>query len=141
MLVMCEVLLLVISSDCFDFIFTDGLFILMAILLLVSIWVPNSSLLSLVGVSMYPCQQCLFPRTARLWHSLPIEFFPLTHDLNGFKSRINRHVLTVDSFYTDLFEFLFLVTPCLIEAVQPCTESIPILKKPKFEFSSCVLSL
>ena len=37
------------------------------------------------------------PRTARLWNSLPIECFPLTCDLNGFKSRINRHLLTVGS--------------------------------------------
>ena len=36
-----------------------------------------------------------FPRTARLWNSLPIECFPLTYDLSGFKSRINRHLLTV----------------------------------------------
>ena len=39
-----------------------------------------------------------FPRTARLWNSLPIECFPLTYDLNGFKSRINRYLLTVGSF-------------------------------------------
>ena len=39
-----------------------------------------------------------FPRTARLWNFLPIECFPLTYDLNGFKSRINRHLLTVGSF-------------------------------------------
>ena len=39
-----------------------------------------------------------FPRTAKLWNSLPIECFPLTYDLNGFKSRINRHLLTVGSF-------------------------------------------
>ena len=39
-----------------------------------------------------------FPRTARLWNSLPIECFPLTYDLNGFKSRIKRHLLTVGSF-------------------------------------------
>ena len=39
-----------------------------------------------------------FPRTARLWNSLPIECFPLTCDLSGFKSRINRHLLTVGSF-------------------------------------------
>ena len=39
-----------------------------------------------------------FPRTARLWNSLPIECFPLTCDLNGFKSRIKRYLLTVGSF-------------------------------------------
>ena len=39
-----------------------------------------------------------FPRTARLWNSLPIEYFTLAYDLSGFKSRINRHLLTVGSF-------------------------------------------
>ena len=39
-----------------------------------------------------------FPRTAKLWNSLPVECFPLTYDLSGFKSRINRHLLTVGSF-------------------------------------------
>ena len=39
-----------------------------------------------------------FPRTAKLWNSLPIECFPLTYDLSGFKFRINRHLLTVGSF-------------------------------------------
>ena len=38
------------------------------------------------------------PRTAKLWNSLPIECFPLTYDLSGFKSRINRHLLAVGSF-------------------------------------------
>ena len=33
-----------------------------------------------------------FPRTARLWNSLPIECFPLTYDLSGFKSRVNRYL-------------------------------------------------
>ena len=40
----------------------------------------------------------LFPCTARPWNSLPMEYFPLTYDLNGFKSRIKRHLLTVGSF-------------------------------------------
>ena len=31
-----------------------------------------------------------FPRLAILWNSVPIKCFPLTYDLNGFKSRINR---------------------------------------------------
>ena len=39
-----------------------------------------------------------FPRTARLWNFLPIECFPLTYDLSGFKSRINRYLLSVGSF-------------------------------------------
>ena len=39
-----------------------------------------------------------FPCTAKLWNSLSIECFPLTYDLSGFKSRINRHLLTVGSF-------------------------------------------
>ena len=39
-----------------------------------------------------------FPRMAKLWNSLPIECFPLTYDLSGFKSRNNRHLLTVGSF-------------------------------------------
>ena len=39
-----------------------------------------------------------FPGIAKLWISLPIEWFPLTYDLNGFRSRINRHLLTVVSF-------------------------------------------
>ena len=39
-----------------------------------------------------------FAHTTRLWNYLPIECFPLTYDLNGFKSRINRYLLTVGSF-------------------------------------------
>ena len=39
----------------------------------------------------------VFLRTARLWNSLPMECFPLTYDLSGFKSRIKRHLLTVGS--------------------------------------------
>ena len=35
---------------------------------------------------------------ARLLNSLSIECFPLTYDLNGFKSRINRHLLIVGFF-------------------------------------------
>ena len=39
-----------------------------------------------------------FSCTAKLWNSLPIECFPLTYNLNGCKSRINRHLLTLGSF-------------------------------------------
>ena len=38
-----------------------------------------------------------FPSTGRFWNSLPIECFPLNYDLNGFKSRISRYLLTVGS--------------------------------------------
>ena len=43
-------------------------------------------------------ENSFFPHTAKLWNSLPIEWFPLTYDLSGFKSRIDRHLLTVGSF-------------------------------------------
>ena len=39
-----------------------------------------------------------FPCTARLWNSLPIECFPLSYDLSGFKCIFNRYLLTVGSF-------------------------------------------
>ena len=38
-----------------------------------------------------------FPCTARLWNSLPMKCFSLTYNLSGFKSRVNRHLLTVGS--------------------------------------------
>ena len=67
-----------------------------------------------------------FPHTARLWNSLSIECFPLTYYLSGFKSRINRHLLIVGSFWADFLYIccnicvlLFLVIPCLVVAVQP----------------------
>ena len=40
-----------------------------------------------------------FPCTVRLLNSLPIECFLLTYNLNGFKSRINRHLLTLGSLF------------------------------------------
>ena len=75
-----------------------------------------------------------FLRMARLWNSLLTECFLLNYDLFGFKSRINRHLLTVCRFFLkrshvcfNLFVLLFLVTPCLVAAV-PCMEWIPIKK-------------
>ena len=44
------------------------------------------------------CVNSFFPHTARPWNSLPKECFPLTDDLSGFKSIINRHLLTAGSF-------------------------------------------
>ena len=45
-----------------------------------------------------------FSRTARLWNSLSIECFPLTY--HDFKSRINRHLLSVGSFEADFLHSL-----------------------------------
>ena len=56
-----------------------------------------------------------FPHTARLWISLPILYFPLPNDLNGFKFRINRHLLRFPVRF-NLFVLLFLITPCLAAA-------------------------
>ena len=39
-----------------------------------------------------------FPCTAKLWNSLPVECFPFTYDVSGFKSKINRHPLILGSF-------------------------------------------
>ena len=44
------------------------------------------------------CVNSFFPRTARLWNSMSIECFRLTYELSDFRSRINRHHLTVGSF-------------------------------------------
>ena len=68
-----------------------------------------------------------FPRTARLWNSLPIECFPLTYELSGFKSRINRsfnYRFFLNRFPVCFNPFVlpFLVTPCLVVAAQPCME-------------------
>ena len=57
-----------------------------------------------------------FPRTAIIWNSLPAECFPLTFDLNGFKSRVNKQLFSLGSLYIaflyDVHLFLlFLVTP------------------------------
>ena len=38
-----------------------------------------------------------FPHTTRPLNSVPMECFLLTSDLSGFKSRINRHLLSVGS--------------------------------------------
>ena len=77
-----------------------------------------------------------FAHTARPRNSLPVECFPLTYGLHSFKSRINKNLLTVGSFWTlpvcfNLFVFHFLVNPCLVVAVQPCLEWIPIKNEMK----------
>ena len=90
------------------------------------------------------CQQFLSPH--RIWNSLPLECFHLTYDLSGFKSRINRHFncrffLNIFPICCNLFVLLFLVTPCLIVAVQPCMEWITIKKSGVHIISSASVGI
>ena len=52
---------------------------------------------------------CFFPLKVRPWNSPPMECFPLALDLNGLKSRINRHLLTVGSLWKDFLYALIFV--------------------------------
>ena len=54
------------------------------------------------SVTIYRCYKdvylnIFFPCTAKLWNFVPIERFPLTYNIDGFKSSINRHLLAVGS--------------------------------------------
>ena len=53
-----------------------------------------------ISVSIPRCSKdvyvsSFFPPTARLWNSVPIELFPLTYNLNGFKSFSNENDVAV----------------------------------------------
>ena len=92
------------------------------------------------------CVNSFFPDTVILWNSLPRECFPLTCDLIGFNSRINRHLFNCRFFLNrfpvcfNIFVFLFLVTPYLVVAVQPCIEWILIKKMLKVSFVNVILA-
>ena len=65
---------------------------------------------------------------------MPIEYLPLTCDLNGFNSRIKRNLLAVGFLERfplcfNPFVLLFRVTPCLVVAVQLCTVGAYIIEK------------
>ena len=74
-----------------------------------------------------------FSRTVRLCNYLPIDCYPLVYGLNGFKNwqtPINSmFFLKRFPLCFNLFVLLFLVTPWLAVAVQPCMEWIPVFKK------------
>ena len=55
-------------------------------------------LVILDGMIFFISHHSSCPSTARFWNSLLMECFPLMYDLNGFKSGINRHLLSVGSF-------------------------------------------
>ena len=87
-----------------------------------------------------------FPSTATLWDSLSTKCFPLTYDLNGLESRIKTSFncrLFLNRFHLclNLFVFLFVVIPCLVVAVQPCIEWIPILKSVRVELVYIVYNI
>ena len=69
-----------------------------------------------------------FPCTARLWNYLPMKGFPLTYDLSGIKSGINRYLFNCRFFLNrfpacvNLFGLIFLVIPCFVVVVQSCVE-------------------
>ena len=71
---------------------------------------------------------CMIFHVMSLWNSLTIRCFPLTYNLNDFKSRINRHLINCRFLLKkfpvcfNLFLLFFLVTPCLVVAVQLCME-------------------
>ena len=74
-----------------------------------------------------------FPCRAGVWNFLHVECFPLTYNLSGFKSRIKTPFNS--RFFPNrfpvgfhLFVLVFLVPPCLMVAVLPCMEWIPIKK-------------
>lgn len=46
----------------------------------------------------YVYDKIFFSRTTGLWDFLPVECFPLTIDLNGCKSRVNIHLLSLETF-------------------------------------------
>ena len=64
------------------------------------------------GCFNYVNVNSFFSRTPRPWNSLPAECFPLAYDLIGFKSGVNSHLFSLDSFknnfplYFHLFNFL-----------------------------------
>ena len=77
-----------------------------------------------------------FPCTARLWNFLPIECFPLTYDLNGFKSRINRHLLTAaGSFQRDfLYALIFCASfSCNFIPCSGCSALHGVNRNDKYE--------
>ena len=82
-----------------------------------------------------------FPCTASLWNSV---CKMLSFGLRS-KSRINRHLLTVgtmkrDFLYALIFLcFFFLVTPCLVVAVQPFMLPLSQWGPPHYILSSCIL--
>lgn len=73
------------------------------------------------------------------WIFLTAECFSLNCDLNGFRSKVNKHLSSLFSFILDfLYVFTFFsvfVTPCLLVSPQRCVEWILIWR------NVCILDL
>ena len=72
----------------FHFIILEGYLLVSLIDCMISVTIPRCY------KDVYA--KSFFHHLARLWNSVPI-CFPLNYDLNGFKSRINEHLLAVGS--------------------------------------------
>ena len=80
----------------------------------------------------------LFPSTVWLWNSLSGECFPLTYDLNGLKSRVNRHHHWVlSNKVLCKYIFVFLVKPCYMEAELQNNFKVSILSLSFFKDHWC----
>ena len=64
---------------------------------------------------------------------MPVECFPLPYDLSGVKSKIDGHLFRffINRFPAcfNLFVLIFLLIPCLVVSLQPCSEWTPVKKK------------
>ena len=84
-----------------------------------------------------------FPRTARLWNSLPTECLPLKYNLKGFMFRVNRHLWYVGSIHLLsnmlllLLFFFYLLTQRLLVAVFNLVWSESQLNKMPWSNNFC----
>ena len=86
----------------FNFLLLEGGLLIILVVCMIFL----SSFLDFTRMSMPTISVIAQLSSETLWR---LECFPLNYDLNGFKSRINRHSLTVGSFWTDfLYALVFL---------------------------------
>ena len=94
------------------------------------------------------CVNSFLLHASRLWNALPMKCFPLTYGLNSFKSRINRHLLTVGfilkrfSVCFNHFVLLFFFCnsiPC--SGCSACIERMSIKEQLQTEFDITVCNL
>ena len=77
-----------------------------------------------------------FPRTASLWNSLHLKCLPLTYDLNGFKFRIKKHLLTVGSFWRYFLHAFCASFSCNSMPCRGCSATNITKNKPSLSLTS-----